>query len=97
MPLTPGTDRKVCWRPSAWERKHHPDLPPDACVCGRLIVEQVTTSDGKSVLLYFFTTLDLPVEQILELYGQRWDVETDIRSLKHTLHLDMLRCQTPRH
>ena len=95
LPLTPGTDCKVCWRPSAWERKQHPDLPPDARVWGRLIVEQVTASDGKSMLLYFFSTLDLSVEQILLLYGQRWDVETDIRSLKHTLHLDVLRCQSP--
>jgi len=47
------------------------------------------------MLLYFFTTLDLGWEQILQLYGQRWDVETDIRSLKHMLHLDMLRCQSP--
>ena len=95
LPLKPGTDEKVCWRPSAWERKQHPDLPPEACMWGRLIVEQVTASDGKSMLLYFFTTLDLGVEQILQLYGQRWDVETDIRSLKHMLHLDMLRCQSP--
>ena len=93
--LTPGTDRKVCWRPSRWERKQHPELPPDACVWGRLIMERVTASNGKSMVLYFFTTLDLGVEQILQLYGQRWDVETDIRSLKHTLHLDMLRCQSP--
>jgi hypothetical protein len=95
LPLTPGTDQKICWRPSRWERKQHPELPPNACVWGRLIVAQVTASNGKSVLLYFFTTLDLGVEQILQLYGQRWDVETDIRSLKHTLHLDMLRCQSP--
>ncbi len=95
LPLTPGTDRKVCWRPSRWERKQHPELPPDACVWGRLIMEQVTASNGKIVLLYFFTTLDLGVEQILQLYGQRWDVETDLCSLKHMLHLDILRCQSP--
>ena len=95
LALTPGTDQRVCWRPSRWERKQHPELPPDACVWGRLIVEKVTASNGRSMVLYFFTTLDLGVEQILELYGQRWDVETDIRSLKHTLHLDMLRCQSP--
>jgi putative transposase len=95
LTLTPGTEHQVCWRPSRWERKQHPELPADACVRGRLIVERVTTSAGKSSLLYFFTTLDLAVEQILELYGQRWNVETDIRSLKHTLHLQMLRCQSP--
>ncbi|HJX83347.1 MAG TPA: IS4 family transposase [Candidatus Angelobacter sp.] len=95
LPLRPGTDQKIGWRPSRWERKQHPELPPDACVWGRLIVEQVTASNGKSMVLYFFTTLDLGVEQILQLYGQRWDVETDIRSLKHTLHLDVLRCESP--
>jgi len=93
--LTSGTDREVVWQPSAWERKQHPELPADANVRGRLIVEQVTASSGESVMLYFFTTLDLTVEQILQLYGQRWGVETDLRSLKQTLHLDMLRCQSP--
>ena len=39
--------------------------------------------------------MEITVDQILELYGQRWDVETDLRSLKQTLHLDMLRCQSP--
>ena len=95
LPLTPGTDREISWRPSARERKEHPDLPADACVRGRLILEQVTDSNGESVMLYFFTTLDLKVEQIPQLYGKRWNVETDIRSLKQTLRLDMLRCQSP--
>jgi hypothetical protein len=95
LPLTPGTEEKVCWRPSRWERKQHPDLPADACVQGRLIVEQVTASNGKSVMLYFFTTLDLGVKQIRDLYGKRWNVETDLRSLKNTLHLNLLRCQSP--
>jgi hypothetical protein len=95
LPLTAGTDEKVCWRPSRWERKKHPDLPADACVQGRLIVEQGTDSNGASVMLYFFTTLDLEVKQIRELYGKRWNVETDLRSLKNTLQLDMLRCQSP--
>ncbi len=95
LPMTPGTDEKICWRPSRWERKQHPELPADACVQGRLIVEQVTASDGTSVMLYFFTTLDLGVKQIRDVYGKRWNVETDIRSLKQTLHLDMLRCQSP--
>ena len=95
LPLTAGSDEKVCWRPSRWERKQHPDLPADACVQGRLIVEQGTASNGESVTLYFFTTLDLEVKQIRDLYGKRWNVETDIRSLKHTLQLDMLRCQSP--
>ena len=93
--LKPGTDQKIVWQPSAWERKQHPDLPAEASVQGRLIVEQVTASNGEAVILYLFTTLDLGVEQILQLYGRRWNVETDLRSLKQTLRLDMLRCQSP--
>ncbi len=33
---------------------------------------------------YFFSTLDLPVEQIFQLYGLRWNVETDLRSIQPT-------------
>ena len=89
LPLQPGFDQQVCWRPSAWEREQHPDLPADACVRGRLIVQQVTASDGSSVTLYLFTTLLLTVEQLVQLYGQRWNVETDLRSLKRTVDLQV--------
>lgn len=95
LALTPGTEQSICWRPSAHDRKQHPDLPADACVHGRLIVQQVQSSNGKSMILYFFTTLNLGAEQILQLYGNRWDVETDLRSLKQTLRLDMLCCESP--
>ena len=92
--LTSGTDRQVVWRPSPQERKKHPNLPADACVRGRLIVQQVSASNGDVVMLYLFTTLDLSVDQLLQLYGDRWNVETDLRSLKQTLNLQMLRCQS---
>ena len=94
LPLQPGFDQQVCWRPSAWEREQHPDLPADACVRGRLIVQQVTASDGSSVTLYLFTTLLLTVEQLVQLYGQRWNVETDLRSLKRTVDLQVLHCKS---
>jgi putative transposase len=94
LKLRSGLDRKVCWHPSRWERKHHPELPADACVRGRLIVQQVTASDGSTVTLYLFTTLPLTVEQLIQLYGQRWDVETDLRSLKRTIDLQVLRCKS---
>ena len=93
-PLISGMDQPVGWKPSPHDRAHHPEIPAEACLCGRLIVRQVTASNGEIVTLYLFTTLQLPVEQILELYGQRWDVETDLRSLKRTLNLHMLSCQS---
>ncbi len=94
LSLQSGLDQQVCWRPSAYERKKHPDLPADACVRGRLIVQQVTASDGSSVTLYLFTTLQLTVEQLVQLYGQRWKVETDLRSLKRTVDLQVLHCKS---
>jgi hypothetical protein len=94
LPLESQGDHQVCWRPSAQERNRHPDLPADAFVRGRLIVQQVVASDGSKVTLYLFTTLHLPVEQLIRLYGQRWNVETDLRSLKRTVDLQILRCKS---
>ncbi len=39
-------------------------------------------------------TIYSPLE-IVSLYGQRWDVELDLRHLKTTLGMDILRCKTP--
>jgi hypothetical protein len=94
LALQSGLDQEVCWRPSAYERKHHPELPADACVRGRLIVQEVLASDGSHVTLYLFTTLGLTVEQLVQLYGQRWNVETDLRSLKRVVDLQVLRCHS---
>ena len=33
--------------------------------------------------------------QIGELYEKRWSVEIDIRSIKSTMKMDILRCKTP--
>jgi hypothetical protein len=94
--LRDGIDRPILWRPSREDRKSHPDLPPDACVPGRLIVRQVQPSNGSdSFLLALFTTLADDQDAIVPLYGKRWNIETDLRSLKSTLQLEQLRCTTP--
>jgi putative transposase len=41
----------------------------------------------KEEILYFFTTLDRKPSRILALYKLRWNIETDLRSLKRTLEL----------
>jgi hypothetical protein len=33
--------------------------------------------------------------EVVRLYGQRWDVELNLRHLKTTLGMDVLRCKTP--
>jgi hypothetical protein len=95
-PLREDIHREVVWKPSREDRSSHPDLPADACVKGRLLVRQVQPNHGGTAfLLPFFTTLPSSVEQVYELYGQRWAIETDLRTLKCTLCLDQLTCATP--
>jgi len=95
-PLRDGIDRRISWKPTKADRKSHPELPPDACIRGRLIVSQVQPSDYSApFLLCLFTTLEDDKEEIVNIYGQRWNVETDIGTLKGELRLDQLTCKTP--
>ena len=45
-------------------------------------------------LLCVFTTLDLPAAEILKMYGLRWNMELDLRSLKRTVGLHQLRSKS---
>lgn len=90
-----GKERRIEWRPSREDRRAHPELPADAVVRGRLIVAHVAGADGKLLTLYLFTTLEEPLEELVELYRRRWDVELDIRSLKQKLRLHSLSSKTP--
>jgi hypothetical protein len=92
--LPSQADQWMDWKPSRWDRKAHPDLPANACIRVRFIATQAVRK-GKVIQLYLVTTLDLGVEQILELYGFRWEIELDLRSLKQTVHLHSLRSKTP--
>ena len=90
-----GMDRKVEWRPSPHERKHHPGLPPEACVRGRVMVRHVQPrKEEKPYLLVLFATLPEPAKQVVKLYGQRWNIETDLRTLKSHLCMEQLCCAT---
>lgn len=89
-----GIDQTVTWKPSAYDRKTHPDLPADACVSGRLLVRQVQPNNrAHPILLALFATSS--PEEAFALYGQRWAIETDLRTLKSTLSLEQLTCSTP--
>lgn len=85
----PGT-WAVTWRPSAWERKHHPALPAGAAVAVRLHAVAVTPK----LTLYLATTLPQAAATVAEWYGHRSDVETDIRDVKRTLNLTHVRCRS---
>jgi hypothetical protein len=93
--LRDGIDREILWKPSRDDRRSHPNLPAEAGVKGRLLVRQVQPNNGGATfLLALFTTLPWSVEAIYELYGQRWAIETDLRTLKSALCLEQLTCTT---
>ena len=94
--LRDGMDWPIGWKPSQNERRKHPGVPADACVEGRLIVRQVQPSNGeKPFLLALFTTLEDEADSVIEFYGYRWNIETDLRSLKTMLGLRQLNSTTP--
>jgi putative transposase len=90
--LRPGRRRQVEWEASAWERKAHPGLPEGALVKGWVVA--CRNPARKEEILYFFTTLNLKPSRILALYKLRWNVETDLRSLKCTVELQRITSKT---
>lgn len=85
----PGT-WELTWRPSVWERKHHPALPADAAVAVRLHAVAVSPK----LTLYLATTVPHAAATVADWYGHRLDVETDIRDVKRTLNLTHVRCRS---
>jgi hypothetical protein len=92
-PISRQGDWPVQWRSSRWDRAKHPGWPPDAQVSGRLIAWRVGRGKHKQ-WLYLFTTLEAPAAQVVEWYGKRWRIETDLRSLKQTVRLSQLQVRS---
>ena len=59
----------------------------------------VRPDNGKDAfLLFLFTTLaaaEASREELLQIYGKRWNIELDLRTLKGTLKLEQLTCTSP--
>jgi DDE family transposase len=97
-------DQLVEWfkpktRPAWMSERAYADLPESITV--RELRRTVTGPAGNPVTLTMVTTLTdpraYPAEgdrSLTELRMRRWDVETNIRHLKGTMRLDVLRCKT---
>jgi hypothetical protein len=88
-PIARSGEYALGWPASRFDRKKHPELAQDAEIKGRLIARRVGRGRSKQ-WLYLFTTTVLPAEEVLALYGRRWCIETDLRSLKQTIRLQRL-------
>lgn len=83
----------LVWKPSRWDGGKGRHWPAEAMLEGRLIAARV--GRGKSEhWLYLFTTLELSRDEIVTLYGRRWNIETDLRSLKRTVRLHHINAKS---
>ena len=92
-PLEPGR-WELLWQPSAAERRKHPELSAADCLKVELHEVEVIAAEGKPLTLYLVTTLVASGQQLAELYGLRFHVETDLRNVKVVLRRDELRGQS---
>jgi putative transposase len=98
--LGPG-DHRVEWirpaRPEWMDEKTYDRMP--ASIELREVLVQVNQPGFRTQSLVAVTTLcdaeEYPAEEIAELYRSRWLAELDIRAIKITLDMDVLRCKTP--
>lgn len=85
----------VVWRPSRWDRtnENNQPWPEDAAITGTFIAWRM--GKGKSQeWLYLFTTVSASAEDLVQLYGRRWNIETDLRSLKQTVRLNHITARS---
>jgi hypothetical protein len=98
--LGPG-DHIVQWpkpqKPRSLDRKIYNSLPEFLLV--RETQVRVEQPGFRSQILVVATTLldadAISSNDLAELYRARWNAELDLRSLKQTLQMDILRCKTP--
>jgi hypothetical protein len=97
-----GTDdHLVAWtrpaRPDWMEQADYEQIPESMSL--RLIKVQVQEPGFRVESLWVVTTLTdarkYPREDIAALYRQRWLAELDIRAIKKTMGMDILRCKSP--
>ncbi|HTD76905.1 MAG TPA: IS4 family transposase, partial [Chloroflexota bacterium] len=82
-----------------WMSRQEYDALPDSIVVRELRRTVRRPGLGSVTLTMVTTLLDpmaYPAEQLLELRLRRWDVETNLRHLKVTMNMDVLRCKSER-
>jgi hypothetical protein len=84
-PISTEGEWPVHWMASRFDGRRQGGMPEGAAVEGRLIARRIGRGQSKEWLYLF--TFALPTPEALSLYGKRWNIETDLRSLKRTVRL----------
>ena len=93
-PIQAEGEQAVQWGPSRFDGRRSGQRPAGAAVDGRLISLRIGRGKSKQ-WLHLFTTGAQPAEHLLALYGKRWNIETDLRSLKRTVRLHHIAVRKP--
>lgn len=97
----PGLDNVVAWekperRPSWMSEAEFAALP--ATIEVRELQYTVSHRGYRTRLITLATTLldaaAYPGDELARLYGARWQVEVDLRNLKITMKMDIMKCKT---
>src|SRR5262245_21638245 len=94
-------DHVVEWpkpnKPRSIDREAYAALPESLSV--REVRVRVEQAGFRTRALVVVTTLldteTVTAEDLAQLYRQRWNAELDLRSLKRTMQMDVLRCKSP--
>jgi hypothetical protein len=94
-------DHIVTWikptRPRSIDRRTY-DALPEFLTIREARIRVVQVGFRTKILLVATTLLDaasVTKDDLAQLYRARWNAELDLRSLKRTLQMDVLRCKTP--
>src|SRR5439155_22426107 len=99
--VTAGDDQEVVWhkpqRPEWMDKATYATMPKSLTL--RKVRTQIREPGFRVRELVVVTTLTdvqgYPKDAILDLFHDRWHVELDIRAIKQSLQMEVLRCQTP--
>jgi hypothetical protein len=94
-------DHIVTWpkptKPRSIDQETYASLPEFLEV--RELRVQVEQPGFRTQSIIIATTLldaeEIPKDDLAQLYRSRWNCELDLRSLKQTMQMDILRCKTP--
>lgn len=94
--LYSGQESQVIWKAEP-KTKVEPGLEKSP-LTGRIIYVQLRKKGFRPIDLYLFTNLMDPevysINELVELYGQRWEVEVDYRYIKTTLEMEEFDVKT---
>ena len=70
---------------------------PDTIRVREFVIEIEDRKGGreKAIVVTTMTDPSIPQKELSDLYWRRWNCELDIRSIKHSLQMDVLRAKTP--